>query len=124
MDVIFTKCRDSNLSARKYSFPGHPLTRYKYVIMRVFILAMCLTVSGLLQAHNLKGQDLSKAYISLQLKNSDLKSAFKKIEALTTYRFSYKSDDVSKYKSVNFTATNQSLEQILNTLLKNTNLSF
>jgi len=92
--------------------------------MKVFILAMCLTISGILQAHNLKAQDLSKTHISIQLKNSDLKSAFKKIETLTTYRFTYKSDDVSKYKNFSYTATNQSLEQILKDILKSTDLDF
>ena len=124
MHLFFTKCRESHLSVRERSIPGHLLTRYKYVIMRVFILATCLTLSGLLQAHTLKSQDLSKVFLSLQLKNSDLKTAFKKIESLTPYRFTYKSEDIQKYSGLNFSATHESLEQILTDLLKKTDLGY
>lgn len=124
MHLIFTKCRESHLSARMCKAPDYFLTSYKYVIMKVFILAICLTLSGLLQARELKGQDLNKVYVSLQLKNSDLKAAFKKIEALTAYRFTYKSEDVAKYRNLNYAADKLSLEKVLHDLLKSTDLGF
>ncbi|MBS1502074.1 MAG: carboxypeptidase-like regulatory domain-containing protein, partial [Bacteroidetes bacterium] len=124
MHLFFTKCRESHLSDQNAMLPVHLLTRYKHIIMRVFILSIFLTITSLLQAKEVKSQDLSKVYLSLQVKNGDLKTAFKKIESQTVFRFTYKSEDISKYKNLNFSAANQNVAQILANLLKGTNLSY
>ena len=56
------------------------LLKTKELLMRVSILAILLSLSGLLMAGNGSGQDLDKIIVSVNFKNSSLKNALHKIE--------------------------------------------
>jgi hypothetical protein len=92
--------------------------------MRVSILAMFLSVSGILLAENGRTQDLDKVIVSVQFKNSTLKNAFHKLEGLTKFSFTYKTSDVAPYANINYQASHISLAAILNELLLNTGLKY
>ena len=78
MHLIFTKCQEMYLFIA--SSLGIQCTKYKFVIMRLFYLICFLTLSGVLQANTLVGQDLNKIIVSLELKNTSLKETLKQIE--------------------------------------------
>lgn len=92
--------------------------------MRVFILAVLLSLSGLLMAGHGIGQDLDKIRISVNFKNSSLKNALHKIEGLTRIPFTYKTNDVARYDNVNYKAVEISVAKLLDDLLKDTDLRF
>lgn len=96
----------------------------KALLMRASILAILLSVSGLLIAGNGKGQDLDKVMVSVQLKNVTLKTALQKIEKQTKLPFTYKTNDVSPFDKISYEANNIALTRILTDLLKNTGLQY
>ncbi len=101
----------------------HPL-RKKALLMRVAILAIFLSVSGLLLAGEGIGQDLDKVMVSVQLRNTTLKKALRTIEQQTNLPFAYKTDDVAPYGNISYEAKDISLARLLRELLSNTDLGY
>jgi TonB-linked SusC/RagA family outer membrane protein len=100
------------------------LFKNKALIMRVFILSILLTSSGLLMAGRSDGQDLNKILVSIELKNATLKHALHKIETISKLPFTYKTNDVAGYDNINFSATNISMARLLEEILENTDLQY
>ncbi len=98
--------------------------RTKALLMRVAILAVFLSLSGLLLAGEGKGQDLDKVKVSVQFKNATLKSALRKIERQTRLPFAYKTDDIAPYGNINYQAEEISLAKLLEELLRRTDLGY
>ncbi|MDR6783250.1 SusC/RagA family TonB-linked outer membrane protein [Pedobacter africanus] len=92
--------------------------------MKLFYLICFLTLSGVLQANTLVGQDLNKVFVSLELKNTSLKETLKQIERNTKIRFTYKSEDIAGFKQINFHKSNQKLVEVLDELFKGSNLTY
>ncbi|MFL5748476.1 MAG: carboxypeptidase-like regulatory domain-containing protein, partial [Niastella sp.] len=105
---------------------GRPklLSRYKALFMRISILAILLTFSGLLMARSGNGQDLNKIIISIDLKNASLKEAIKKIESLTQLAFTYRTADVAEIDHINYQASKAPVNNILIDLLQHTGLRY
>ncbi|HEU4608553.1 MAG TPA: hypothetical protein VFS31_10635, partial [Chitinophagaceae bacterium] len=87
--------------------------------MRISLLAIMLTMSGLLMANASDGQDLNKIYVSVDLRNVSLKSALRKIESLSKLPFTYKTNDVARYDKISYQATDVTVAQLLQDLLQN-----
>lgn len=100
------------------------LLKNKALIMRISILAILLTVNGLLMARSGSGQDLNKIMISIEMKDASLKQALRKIESLTRVTFTYKTSDVAVYDHIDYTTANTSLSRILGDLLQHTDLIY
>ncbi|THU41672.1 SusC/RagA family TonB-linked outer membrane protein [Niastella caeni] len=103
---------------------GFWLLKNKALIMRISILAILLTFSGLLMARSGSGQDLNKIMITVDLKDATLKQAFKKIESLTQLVFTYRTVDVAAFEHINYQASNVSVTRILEDLLQHTGLRY
>lgn len=97
---------------------------YKFAIMKLFYLICFLTLSGVLQANTLVGQDLNKIVVSLELKSASLKETLKQIEQRSKIRFTYKSEDLSGSDLVTYQKNNQKLSDVLQELLANTGLTY
>ena len=93
-------------------------------LMRVTILAILLTVSGLLLARDGSGQDLDKVMVSVQFRNSTLKQALRNIEGQTKLSFSYKTNDIAPYSNINYEADRIAVSKLLFDLLQSTDLVF
>jgi hypothetical protein len=100
------------------------LLKNKALLMRISILAILLTISGLLMARSGTGQDLNKIIISLDLKNASLKAAIKKIESLTQLSFTYRTADVAAVDHINYQVSNTPVTRILDDLLQHTGLRY
>lgn len=100
------------------------LLKHKALIMRISILAILFTVSGLLMASPSDGQDLNKITVSIELRNATLKQAFRKIESLAKLAFTYKTNDVAAYNNISYQATNVPVARVLQELLKFTDLRY
>ncbi len=96
----------------------------KTVLMKVSFLSVFLTISMFLMARESNSQDLNKMTVSIQLKNSTLKHALRKIESLTQLAFTYKTNDIIGYNSINIDGTNISVAKLLDELLRNTDLNY
>jgi TonB-linked SusC/RagA family outer membrane protein len=92
--------------------------------MKAFILGILLLSGGLLVARDGHGQDLNKMTLSIQLKNVSLKYALRKIEALTSLPFTYKTGDIAGYKDVSCEGTDIPVSHVLDVLLLNTGLGY
>lgn len=123
-----------NLDVKKHSYvatcfakrpPAYrQVLKTKALLMRVSILAIFLSVSGLLMAGKGSGQDLSKVMVSVNFKNASLKSALNNIERQTRLPFTYKTYDISRYDNINYQASEISVARLLDDLLRNTDLRF
>jgi TonB-linked SusC/RagA family outer membrane protein len=102
----------------------HLLLKNKALLMRISILAILLTFSGLLMARSGNGQDLNKIIISIDLKNASLKEAIKKIESLTQLAFTYRTADVAEVDHINYQVNNAPVTHILEDLLQHTGLKY
>jgi len=122
MHLIFMKCQENYLFVIRN--PDIVYTKYKYIVMKLFYLIGFLTLSGVLQANTLSGQDLSKIFVSLQLKNTSLKETLRQIERHTKIRFSYKSEDISGLDHITYQKKDQQLDEVLRELLGNTHLTY
>ena len=100
------------------------LLTQKALLMRVSIIALLLSVSGLLLAGDGRGQDLDKILVSVQLKNATLKNALRKIEAQTSLSFAYKTNDIAPYSDITYQAKNISLSRLLSDILGSTDLGY
>jgi TonB-linked SusC/RagA family outer membrane protein len=90
----------------------------KALLMRVTILAVLISVSGLLMAGDGKSQDLTKVILSVKLKNETLKNALQQIQQKTQLPFAYKTGDISPYGNISYEATDISLAKLLDEILK------
>jgi len=96
----------------------------KTVLMKVSFLSVFLTISAFLMARESNSQDLNKMTVSIQLKNSTLKHALHKIESLTKLAFTYKTNDIAGYNSINYDGTDITVAKLLEELLRNTDLNY
>jgi TonB-linked SusC/RagA family outer membrane protein len=122
MHLIFTNCQEIYLFIVRNS--GVHCAKYKFFIMKLFYLICFLTLSGILQANTLVGQDLNKIVVSLELQQTSLKEALKQIEQQTKIRFTYKSEDITTFKPITYQKNNQKLVDVLQEFFSNTGLSY
>jgi TonB-linked SusC/RagA family outer membrane protein len=92
--------------------------------MKIPLFPLLLTACYLLAGQVSNGQDLSKIQISLHLKNSTLKKALHELEGLSAISFTYKTDDIAGYKNINLQKDRVPLSDLLDELLKNTDLQY
>src|SRR4051812_12584196 len=123
MNLYVKSYRHSTLCIAGYQ-PRYLLSKNKALIMRISILSILLTFSALLMARSGSSQDLNKIMITLDLKNTSLKQAFKKIESLTQLAFTYKTVDVAAFDHINYQAANVPVTRALDDLLQHTGLRY
>jgi len=78
----------------------------------------------LLTARDAVGQDMSKVYVTLNLKNETLVSALEKIQKMTAFTFAYNKKDLRKVSGLSFSYDNRSVKGLLEALLQGTPLRF
>src|SRR5690349_16155644 len=113
-----------HVTEKQQACPWARLLKNKALIMRLFILSILLTSSGILMARRSDGQDLNKILVSIELKNATLKHALHKIETLSKLPFTYKTNDVAGYENITYHATNIPVARLLEELLENTDLQY
>jgi len=96
----------------------------KELLMRITILAFLLTINGILMAGSTSGQDLSTIKVSIDLSNTSLKTAIRKIEAISHLPFSYRTSDIAGLTSLTYKASDISLEKVLADLLIHNGLQY
>jgi len=100
------------------------LLKNKALLMRISALAILLSISGMMLAADLRGQDLDKVVISIELKDVTLKRALQKIESAAKISFTYKTDDVAGFSNINYSAAALPVSRILNSLLMERGLMY
>ncbi|GAB2982428.1 TonB-dependent receptor [Mucilaginibacter puniceus] len=94
--------------------------------MRICIVSIIVLTTSLqlLSANPVKSQSIEQTKVKMELKNSSLLDAIKKIEAQSNYRFIYSNKDVRGIKNLTYASSEQSIANVLKALLSNTSLSF
>ena len=94
--------------------------------MRIGFISLGLILCGaqLLQARDAGAQDISKVYISLELKDESLLSALDKIQRLTPFTFAYNKREVRRVQNLTLPGSNRSVNAILTILLLHTDLRY
>lgn len=115
-----------SLCIAKLRFRHQPVMGIKMgvILMRMMILALLLTINGILIAGHSSGQDLSKIKISIDLRNVTLKTALRKIEASSKLAFSYKTSDVNTYTNISYSVSQVGMDKVLDDLLRDTDLAY
>ena len=92
--------------------------------MKISLFPLLLTACSLLAGQGIYSQDLSKIQVSIHLKNATLKKALHEMEGLAAISFTYKTDDIASYKNINLQKDQITLSDLLDELLKNTDLQY
>lgn len=98
----------------RHDSPG--AIKLNVLVMRMTILAILLTLNGMLIAGPGSGQDLSKIKVSLEVKNVSLSTALKRISKLTDLPFSYKVSDIAGIRNVSIDASDVPVQKVLDDL--------
>lgn len=95
-------------------------------IMRIGFISIALLLISLqmLLALPAKSQKISSVEVRLELRNETLLSAFKKIEQQTPFRFVYRKGELMTLPSKSINQSTYTVEQLLNMLLEDTDLSY
>jgi len=86
--------------------------------------ALAFLLCALLSTYSTNAQDLSKVIIDLELKDATLAEAFTKIESLTSFRFTYKTEDIADFKGITYLHHQVSIKKVLTDLLAHTPLHY
>ncbi len=93
----------------------HGSLSLKFLLIVVLQLLFTITV---------KGQSIDTAKVTFGLKGESLEKAIKKIEQQSSFRFFYRDADVKPLTHLNLTTGRYTIQQTLDSLLRNTSLSF
>lgn len=107
-----------------FLFPLLKEAKTKVFSVSVCLMILMMTANGILIAGNTSTTDLSRIKISVNLKNVSLKTAIRKIEALSQLSFSYKTSDISRYNNISYTTSHTGLDSVLSDILENTDLRY
>jgi len=88
------------------------------------IILFFLCSIQLLSARDARGQDMSKVYVSLTLKDESLVSALEKIQKMTNFTFAYNKKELRGVNRLNFSYGSRSVKGLLEALLQGTSLRF
>lgn len=83
------------------------------------VLAAAFAFAGII---TVMAQDLPA--VTIDVKNASLESVLKSLEGQTSFRFSFKSDDVDNFPKVTLKAKEKSLDKVLDTIFKGTGLNY
>ena len=92
----------------------------KFVVLRK--TAYLLLLGLLLSSFTLQGKDIAK--ISISKNGVSIRSVLNEIEKVTSYRFTYNEKLVNTDKIISVDLQDQSLESVLNNVLKSTNITY
>ncbi|TDQ09449.1 outer membrane receptor protein involved in Fe transport [Pedobacter metabolipauper] len=103
---------------------------YKYPLWSLINLKMKLTIvlllfsNLLLHAAGTSGQSMKEVKISFKAKDLSLKQVFTLIEQQTPFLIGYKNNDINAERTITMSASNKSVFEVLQGLLKNDHASF
>jgi TonB-linked SusC/RagA family outer membrane protein len=94
--------------------------------MRIGIVSFIILITAiqLFQAAPAHSQTIEQVEVNLELKNESLIKGFRKIEAQSPFHFMYRNADVKDVQKLNFPAARRSISSILETLLRETSLTY
>lgn len=69
-------------------------------------------------------QEIDKAVIDIELKNATLAEAFSKIESITSFKFTYKTEDIAGVKGISYQRRQVTVRRALTDLLAHTSLQY
>jgi TonB-linked SusC/RagA family outer membrane protein len=90
--------------------------KLKFMKLKLLLFIGCFLITGQIFAQNEK--------ISLDIRNSTLKEAFKTIQEKSGYRFFYSDDLVDLDKQINLEASDFTIDEVIGALESKTSLSF
>jgi hypothetical protein len=85
---------------------------------------LALLLCALLNTSAIYAQDINKVMIDIELKDATLAEAFNKIESLTPFRMTYKTEDIANVKGITYRQRKVSVKKVLTDLLARTGLQF
>lgn len=89
-----------------------------------FVILIFLCSIQLISARDVRGQDINKVFISLELKNEPLVTALEKIQKLTPFSFAYNKREIKRVTNLNLVYNDRSVHTILEALLRHTTLQY
>jgi len=100
--------------------PGIPIPKYLLLIMRISFLLFFI---GVIQSYATSSY-AQVTQLTIHEKDIELEKLFNKIEDQTDFYFFYNNDQINKNKKVDVNVENKTIAEILDLVLKNTNISY
>jgi hypothetical protein len=127
--IMIFSANSAGIFSRYEQTPRDILFSNSYLIRQIMritlIIALILsTTLNLLFATSATGQANLQTKIKIGLNKESLKSAFKKIEQTTNFRFVYRSEEISSYYTEALPNEERSIDATLHLLLDNNGLIF
>jgi len=97
---------------------------YRFMRFSLLVVFLLLTSMQVLWAISSNGQSVGTEKVTLSVNHENLETAFKKIEQQTPFRFYYRKADITALNNLTMAPATRSVEQALQQLLSNTNLTF
>lgn len=95
-----------------------------FMKVNMFAILISGLSSSFLFATNSNGQDLEKEQVTLELHNETLSEALRYIEKQSSFRFTYKAEEISGFDRLKIKRETRSVKTTLDLLLRNTNLQY
>jgi TonB-linked SusC/RagA family outer membrane protein len=94
--------------------------------MRISFIIILISLCSvqLLSARDAHGQDISKVYIALELRDEPLISALEKIQQMTSFTFAYNKREIKRIHNLSLGSNVRSVHNILEALLLKTSLRY
>jgi hypothetical protein len=92
--------------------------------MKRIITILLLVSCALLPTSRIQAQDIDKVTINIELNNVTLKEALATISKVTSYKFTYKTDDIAGIRNIRYSQQNVSVKKVLDDLLINNGLQY
>jgi TonB-linked SusC/RagA family outer membrane protein len=119
------RCKSTMLDKEKKS-SFFRLSKKTLMIMRISLFHIFLLTCGthLVFANKMSGQSLESISVDIELHNQDIKTLFKSIENKTGLLFAYQPQLINDFPKINTSGGMRSVSDILNSVLKGSNLVF
>ncbi len=95
-----------------------------YMKVNIFLFLLTALSSSLLLATDGSGQDIERERVTVGLHNEALASGLKSIESQSSFRFTYKVDEISTFDKMKIRTGTRSVKSTLDLLLVDTNLTY
>lgn len=111
---------------RSFKYPQRLIKKSTFKqFMRISVgVLVIMSVCFQLTASPAEAQPIDQVEVKLELRHESLVNAFKKIEAVTPFRFMYRLDEVKDVRNINLPPSKLSVEAILKSILEKTYLTY
>lgn len=121
---IFTVSANRHFGAGLLTTPSLPFKKLFVILLKPCLLFTLVIPAAIHPLSAMPSQDINLVEINLELNSESLLQAFQKIEAVSSFHFMYRREEVKDIRNLTLTAGRRSIAACLKIILANTALAF